>query len=175
MYACVLWVCPYILAVCWHSLGLYFWLPPSLLVSMCVLTCCKWEVVDTGYFCTYIIIIYPLTARVIGAPQMNLQPIFSIFPSSPLPSGTCRTQGLSIPWCCFPHLSLSCFLPHPFTVPCKMVLARPDERETWPYHCSLHFFSMVKRSSSGPIVFRILAQTFSLATWSFYEMRCVLR
>ena len=23
----------------------------------------------------------------------------------------------------------------PFTVPCKMVLARPDERETCPYHC----------------------------------------
>ena len=36
------------------------------------------------------------------------------------------------------HLFLCppCLLP-PFTVPCKMVLARPDERETWPYHCSL--------------------------------------
>ena len=32
-------------------------------------------------------------------------------------------------------LCLPCLLP-PFTVPCKMVLARPDERETWPYHCS---------------------------------------
>ena len=29
----------------------------------------------------------------------------------------------------FPPLPLSCLLP-PFTVPCKMVLARPDERET---------------------------------------------
>ena len=34
-------------------------------------------------------------------------------------------------------LCLPCLLP-PVTVPCKMVLARPDERETWPYHCSLH-------------------------------------
>ena len=46
-----------------------------------------------------IIIINPLTARVVGAPQMILQPVFSIFPSS-LPSGTCRTPGLSIPWWC---------------------------------------------------------------------------
>ena len=32
-------------------------------------------------------------------------------------------------------LCLPCLLP-PFTVPCKMVLARPDEQEMWPYHCS---------------------------------------
>ena len=44
-----------------------------------------------------VIIINPLTARVVGAPQMILQPVFSIFPCSPLPSGTCRTPGLSIP------------------------------------------------------------------------------
>ena len=44
-----------------------------------------------------IIIIYPLTARVVGAPQMILRPVFSICPCSPLPSGTCRTPGLSIP------------------------------------------------------------------------------
>ena len=41
-----------------------------------------------------IIIINALTARVVGAPQMILQPVFSIFPCSPLPSGTCRTPGL---------------------------------------------------------------------------------
>ena len=45
----------------------------------------------------HIIIINPVTARVVGAPQMILQPVFSIFPCSPLPSGTCRTAGLSIP------------------------------------------------------------------------------
>ena len=44
---------------------------------------------------------------------------------------------------------LSCLLP-PFTVPCKTVLARPDERETWPYHCSLRLFTMFRRSSCGP-------------------------
>ena len=45
-----------------------------------------------------IIIINPLTARVVGAPQMILQPVFflSIFPCASLPSGTRRTPGLSI-------------------------------------------------------------------------------
>ena len=62
-----------------------------------------------------------------------------------------------------------------FTVPCKMVLARPDERETWPYHCSLRFITMVRRSSCGPIACWILARTSSLVTWSVYEMRSILR
>ena len=44
-----------------------------------------------------IIITNPLTARVVRAPQMILKPVLSIFPCSPLPSGTCRTPGLSIP------------------------------------------------------------------------------
>ena len=50
------------------------------------------------------------------------------------------------------HLFLCppCLLP-PFTVPCKMVLARPDERKTRPYHCSLRLFTIVRRSSCGPI------------------------
>ena len=120
-----------------------------------------------------IIIIYPLTARVIGAPGMILQPVFSIFPCSPLSSGTCRTAGLSIPWSCLPISSSVCLVP-PFTVPCKMVLARPEERETWPYHCSLHLFTVIRRSLFGPIASWILAQTSSLVTWPFYEMRNIL-
>ena len=55
-----------------------------------------------------IIIINPLTARVVGAPQMTLQPFFSIFPCSTLPSGTWWTPGLSIPWCCLPTPSSVC-------------------------------------------------------------------
>ena len=49
----------------------------------------------------------------------------------------------------FGFLCLPCLLP-PFTVPCKMVLARPDERETWSYHCSLRLFTMFRRSSCSP-------------------------
>ena len=69
---------------------------------------------------------------------------------------------------------LPCLL-HSLTVPCKMVLARPDERETCPYHCSLRFFTMIRKSSCGPIACWILAQTSSLVTWSLYETRSILR
>ena len=44
-----------------------------------------------------IIIIYPFTTRVVGAPQMISQPVSSISLCSPVPSGTWRTPGLSIP------------------------------------------------------------------------------
>ena len=67
-------------------------------------------------------------------------------------------------------LFLTCLLP-PFTVPCKMVLARPDERETCPYHCKLYLFTMVRRSSFGAIACWILIRIFSLVTWSVCEMR----
>ena len=71
-------------------------------------------------------------------------------------------------------LCLPCLLP-PFTVPCKMVLARPDEQEAWPYHCSLRLFTVVRRSSCGPIACWIFARTSSLVTWYMYEMRSILR
>ena len=72
-------------------------------------------------------------------------------------------------------LCLPYFLP-PFTVLCKMVLARPDERKTWPYHCSLRLFTntIIRRSSCGPIACWILARTSSLVTWSLYEMCNIL-
>ena len=61
-----------------------------------------------------IIIINSLTARVFGAPQMILQPVFHIFPCSPLPSGTC--QGLSIPWCCLSTSSSICLVFFPLSL-----------------------------------------------------------
>ena len=67
-----------------------------------------------------IIITNPLTARVVRAPQMILQPVFSIFPCSPLPSGTCRTPGLSVPWCClFLHTSKNCYYLRLCSIPFK--------------------------------------------------------
>ena len=67
-----------------------------------------------------------------------------------------------------------CLLPS-FTVPCKTVLARPDERKTCPHHCSLRLFTMARRSSCGQIACWILARTFSLVTRSLYEIRIILR
>ena len=63
-----------------------------------------------------IIIINPLTMRVAGAPQMILQPVFSIFPCSTLPSGTCQTPGLSIPWCCLPTPCFVCLVFFPLAL-----------------------------------------------------------
>ena len=71
-------------------------------------------------------------------------------------------------------LCLPCLL-LPFSVPCKMVLARPDERETWPHHCSLRLFTMVRRSSCGLTACWILAWTSSLVTLSLHEVRSILR
>ena len=58
-------------------------------------------------------LIYLSPARVIGAPQMISQPVSSIFPRPPLPSGTLRTPELSIPQCCLLTSSSVClvFLP----------------------------------------------------------------
>ena len=72
------------------------------------------------YHYIIIIIINPLTARVVWAPRMILQTVFSIFPCSPLPSRTCRTPGLSILWCCLPTSS---FVRHVF-FPLSLCLAR---------------------------------------------------
>ena len=63
-----------------------------------------------------IIIINPFPARVVGAPQMILQPVFSILPCSSLPSETCRTPGLSIPWCCLPTSSSVCLVFFPLSL-----------------------------------------------------------
>ena len=45
---------------------------------------CKWppvsETFQPFYYCSFFIIISPLTVRVVLAPQMILQPVFSIFP-----------------------------------------------------------------------------------------------
>ena len=41
----------------------------------------------------------------------------------------------------------------PFTVPCRIVFAMPEDLEMWPYHLSFLFFTMVRRSSCTPVAF----------------------
>ena len=55
----------------------------------------------------------------------------------------------------------------PFTVPCRIVFAMPEDLEMWPYHLSFRFFTMVKRSSCTPIAFWILLRTSSFVTRRF--------
>ena len=44
-----------------------------------------------------------------------------------------------------------------------MVCARPDDRETWPYHFSLRFVTVARRSSCDPIA--LIIMTFE-ADWA---------
>ena len=70
-------------------------------------------------------------------------------------------------------LCLPCLL-SPFTMPCNIVLVRPDERETCPHHFSLLLFTMVRRFSCGPVACWILTRTLSLVAWSLYEVRSII-
>ena len=122
-----------------------------------------------------IIIINPLTVRVGGAPQMILQPVFSIFPCSPLPSGTCWTPGPSIRWCCLPTSS---FVRLVF-FPLSLCLARwfwPDLMNGKYDHTTAVcvFFTIARRSSCGPVACWIFARTSSLVTWSLLVAWCIL-
>ena len=80
----------------------------------------------------------------------------------------------SLMWSSHRFLCLPLRLP-PWTVPCGIVLASPDDRVTCPYYFSLHLFTEVRRSSYGPTAFPILAFTSSLVMWSLYEIPRSLR
>ena len=58
------------------------------------------------------------------------------------PLGLGELQACPFPDVVFPPFLLSASSSPPFIVPCKMVLARPDERETCPNHYSLRPFTM---------------------------------
>ena len=118
----------------------------------------------------------PLTAVVVGAPQVTSQPVSSVFRRSQLGPG--ELQACPFPDVVFPHFfpsALSSLPPPLSTVSCRMVLVRPDERETCPYLFGPRFCTMVRRSSCFPNAGWILAQTSSLVTWPLNEMRSILQ
>ena len=57
-----------------------------------------------------------------------------------------------------------------FTVPCKIVFAKPEDLETWPNHLRFRFLTRVRRSSYPPMAAWIFLRTCSLVTWSY--MKC---
>ena len=63
----------------------------------------------------------------------------------------------------------------PFTVPCRIVFAKPEDLETWPNHLSFHFLTRVRSSSYSPMAAWIFLRTSSMVTWSLYEMFNSLR
>ena len=99
---------------------------------------------------------------------------FLHFPRTPLPPGTWRTPGLSIPRCCLPTSSSVCLVFFPLSL-CLAKWFWPDLMDGRHVHTAftLRLFTMV-RSSCGPIASWILAQTFSLVIWPLYEMRSIL-
>ena len=64
----------------------------------------------------------------------------------------------------------------PFTVPCRIVFAKPEDLETWPNHLSFRFLTRVRSSSYSPMAAWIFLRTYSLVRWSLYEISkaCVL-
>ena len=44
----------------------------------------------------------------------------------------------------------------PFTVPCRIVFAKPEDLETWPNHLSFRFLTRVRSSSYSPVFFNSL-------------------
>ena len=54
----------------------------------------------------------------------------------------------------------------PFTAPCRIVFAMPEDLEMCPYHLSFRFYTIDRRSSCTPIAFWILLRTSSFVTWS---------
>ena len=118
--------------------------------------CVTQELENAGchFLIIIIIIINALTARVVGAPQMILQPVFSIFPCSALPSGTWPTPGLSVPRCCLPTSSSVCLV----FFPLSLCLARwfwPDLMSGKHDHTSAVCVSL--RSSGGLCVVQLPA------------------
>ena len=116
-----------------------------------VFLCIKINSHGSHVFLSFFTFIYSLTVGVVGAPQMTSQPVSSIFPCSPLPSGTWRTPGLS--WVLSSHLSscLPCLLP-PFAVPRKIFF--------WPYlmngrHDHTTSVCVSLRCSGAPLVVRL--------------------
>ena len=92
-------------------------------ITMCIyiVSACRWT--STQHI---IIIIYPLTMRVIGAPQMISQPVFSIFSCSQCPLGLGKLQACPFSDVVFLHLPLSALSSSPFH--CAL---QDDFGQTW--------------------------------------------
>ena len=58
----------------------------------------------------------------------------------------------------------------PFTVPCRIVFAKPEDLETWPNHLSFRFLTRVRSSSYSPMAAWIFLRTSSLVYLDPNEM-----
>ena len=100
---------------------------------------------------------------------MTWQPALSTPLVSPLSSWRRQVSSPSIQGCCLP-VSFSVCLVFSLFGPCMIVLASPADLVMCPYHLSLRCLTVVRRSSWGPMVCRVLFRNFSLGMWSLYVM-----
>ena len=108
-------------------------------------------------------LICPLIARVVGAPQMISQLVSSIFPCSPLLSGTWLNPGLSSPRCCLPTSSSVCLVFFPFSL-CLAKWFWPDLMNGKHDHTTAVCVSL--RSSGGLRVVQLPAGSWhGLPSW----------
>ena len=117
---------------------------------LCLLSCSLYRLMQR-ISCVSLNVTYYLNCRGHWGTTDDFTTSFLHFLCSSLPSGNLANSSPVHSPLLSSHLffCLPCLLPH-FTVPCKMILARPDERETFPYHFCLRLYKMV-RSSCGPI------------------------
>ena len=108
---------------------------------------------------------YPVVWWTVGAPQTSRLSAFLMTAPSVMPV---HSEMLSSHiFFCLP------LLVHPCT--CRIVLASPVDLVTCPYHFSLRRFSVVKRSSWGPVACRVLFPNSSLEMWSLLLYEIALR
>ena len=82
--------------------------------NVCVVLIVGYGTYEGKEYWLVIIIINPLTARVVGAPQMILQPVFSLFPVLHCPLGLAELQACPFPVVVFAPLPLSASSSSPF-------------------------------------------------------------
>ena len=91
----------------------------------------------------------------------------STFPVFWCPQGISKLHSCPFFDVIFPSLLLSSsLLLAPFTVPCRIVFAMPEDLEIWPYHLSFRCCTMVRRHSCTRIAFWMLLRTSLFVTWS---------
>ena len=112
-------------------------------------------------------LIYPLTTKSFGHHRWFLNQFSPFSPVLHCPLGLAELQACPFPYAVFPSLSLSALSSSPFHCALQDGLARPDERETWPYHWSLRLFTIVRRSSCGPIPCWIFGTDFLVGNMVF--------
>ena len=95
----------------------------------------------------------PLTARIVGPLQVHdfttTSLHFSLFSTALWDLANSRPVH-SLVMSSHLFFCLHRLLPS-FIIPCKTVLARPNERQTYPCQCSLRLFTMVRKSLRDPI------------------------